>query len=51
MKLAELRGEQEIDSDQEERNGLAQDRLRLKKNISANGNYTMVKVPPTAGGA
>jgi hypothetical protein len=50
MKLAELRGEQEIDSDQEERNGLAQDRLRLKKNISANGNYALTKAPPTAGG-
>lgn len=45
MKLAEMRGENEVDSDQEERMGLMQDRLRLKKNISANGNYTLTKVP------
>lgn len=47
MKLAEMRGENEVDSDHEERMGLMQDRLRLKKNISANGNYTLTK----AGGA
>jgi hypothetical protein len=45
MKLAEMRGENDVDSDQEERMGLIQDRLRLKKNISANGNYTLTKVP------
>ncbi len=45
MKLAEMRGENDVDSDQEERMGLMQDRLRLKKNISANGNYTLTKVP------
>lgn len=50
MKLAEMRGEHEVDSDQEERNGLAQDRMRLKKNISVTGNYQMTKVSP-AGGA
>jgi hypothetical protein len=47
MKLAEMRGENDVDSDHEERMGLMQDRLRLKKNISANGNYTLTK----AGGA
>lgn len=49
MKLAEMRGEQEVDSDQEERNGLAQDRMRLKKNISVTGNYQMTKVSPAGG--
>ncbi len=44
MKLAEMRGENEVDSDVEERNGLTQDRLRMKKNISANGTYTLTKV-------
>jgi hypothetical protein len=48
MKLAEMRNENEVDSDQEERIGLMHDRLRLKKNISAGGNYTLTKVP--AGG-
>ncbi len=51
MKLAEMRGENEVDSDQEERNGLMQDRMRLKKNISANGNYTLSKAAPNQGGA
>lgn len=51
MKLAEMRGEQEVDSDQEERNGLAQDRMRLKKNISVTGNYQMTKVAGGPGGA
>lgn len=50
MKLAEMRGENEVDSDLEERNGLMQDRLRLKKNITANGNYTMTKVAQPANG-
>lgn len=45
MKLAEMRGENDVDSDQEERMGLMQDRMRLKKNISANGNYTLSKAP------
>lgn len=51
MKLAEMRGENDVDSDQEERMGLMQDRLRLKKNISANGNYTLTKVAPGQAGA
>lgn len=51
MKLAEMRGEHEVDSDQEERNGLAQDRMRLKKNISVTGNYQMTKVSPAGPGA
>ncbi len=45
MKLAEMRGENDVDSDQEERMGLMQDRMRLKKNISANGNYALTKAP------
>lgn len=49
MKLAEMRGENEVDSDLEERNGLTQDRLRLKKNISANGTYTLTKVAQSSG--
>lgn len=40
-----MRGENDVDSDQEERMGLMQDRLRLKKNISAGGNYTLTKAP------
>jgi hypothetical protein len=51
MKLAEMRGENDVDSDQEERMGLMQDRLRLKKNISATGNYTLTKVGANAGSA
>ena len=51
MKLAEMRGENDVDSDQEERIGLMQDRLRLKKNISVNGKYTLTKVPAAAGQA
>lgn len=30
--------------------GLMQDRLRLKKNISATGNYTLTKVPAAGAG-
>jgi hypothetical protein len=43
MKLAEFR-ENDVDSDTEERIQMMQDRLRMKKNISANGNYTLSKV-------
>ena len=50
MKLAEMRGEQEVDSDQEERMGLAHDRLRLKKNISVTGTYQMTKASASPGG-
>jgi hypothetical protein len=50
MKLAEMRGENDVDSDVEERMGLMQDRLRLKKNISANGNYTLTKASGAVGG-
>lgn len=49
MKLAEMRGENDVDSDTEERMGLMQDRLRLKKNISANGNYTLTKAAGSVG--
>jgi hypothetical protein len=49
MKLAEMRGENDVDSDHEERMGLMHDRLRLKKNISANGNYTLTKAAGAVG--
>jgi hypothetical protein len=49
MKLAEMRGENDVDSDTEERMGLMQDRIRLKKNISANGNYTLTKAAGAVG--
>jgi len=44
MKLNEIRDSQDIDSDVEERQQLAEQRMRLKKNISATGNYTLSKV-------
>jgi hypothetical protein len=50
MKLAEMRGDHEVDSDQEERMGLAHDRLRLKKNISVTGTYQMTKASASPGG-
>jgi hypothetical protein len=51
MKLTTTRTDNDVDSDQEERNGLAQDRMRLKKNISASGNYQLTKVVQPAQGA
>jgi hypothetical protein len=47
MKLGEIK-ENDYDTDTEERMQLLQDRMRLKKNISANGNYTMAKVAQPA---
>ena len=43
-KLMDLRENKEIDSDTEERQQLALDRMRLKKSISASGNYMLHKV-------
>lgn len=43
-KLMDLRENKEVDSDTEERQQLAQDRMRLKKSISASGNYMLQKV-------
>jgi len=43
IKLNEMR-DNDLDSDNEERQQLAQDRMRLKKNISAGGNYQLTKV-------
>ena len=43
-KLMDLRENKEVDSDTEERQQLAQDRMRLKKSISAQGNYMLQKV-------
>lgn len=42
-KLADLRESRDLDSDTEERQQLAQDRLKLKKNLTASGNYTLSK--------
>lgn len=43
MKLGDLRESRDLDSDTEERQQLQQDRLKLKKNLSASGNYTLSK--------
>jgi len=43
-----LRNENLVYSDKEVIIGIMHDRLRLKKNISTGGNYTLTKVP--AGG-
>ncbi|TNV74063.1 hypothetical protein FGO68_gene13217 [Halteria grandinella] len=58
MKLGDLRESRDLDSDTEERQQLQQDRLKLKKNLSASGNYTLSKAlqpnqvaTPSAGGA
>lgn len=40
----DLRASKDVDSDAEERQQLAQDRMRLKKSISITGNYTLQKV-------
>ena len=50
MKLNEIRDSyngNDVDSETEERQQIAQDRMRLKKNISATGNYTLQKVGTT----
>ena len=42
-KLNDLRESRDVDSDTEERQQLLQDRIKLKKNLSATGNYTLSK--------
>lgn len=51
MKLQDMRDSRDVDSDTEERQQLAQDRMRLKKNISSNGNYALQKVMQPSQGA
>lgn len=43
MKLVDFR-DNDVDSETEERQQIQQDRMRLKKNLSINGNYTLSKV-------
>ena len=43
IKMSEGR-DNDVDSETEERSQLIQDRIRLKRNISATGNYTLSKV-------